>query len=149
MQLSYWSSSPELADKGVFPYFGRTYPSDDVAGRLVPLIVQHFGWTNVAVINVLDTYAIHYVAVFETRMVALGMNVISKAGFPNGDAENARAAVRDTARAGANIIFMLCFDNDMESMCAAPHSPMICCMLRAHELLLTALTCSHTLHPQS
>ena len=50
-QLSYWSSSPRLSDKAVYPYFGRTYPSDALAGIAMVSTIIHFGWKNFAVIN--------------------------------------------------------------------------------------------------
>ena len=56
-QLSYWSSSPQLADKTVYPYFGRTFPSDTLAGVAMVNMIISFGWRNFAAINTVDAYA--------------------------------------------------------------------------------------------
>eukprot|EP00966_Prymnesium_polylepis_P119322 2757579-Prymnesium_polylepis.2 len=50
--LSYWSSSPTLADKEAYPFFARTFPSDDMRAPLILEALTHFNFTNFAVIHV-------------------------------------------------------------------------------------------------
>eukprot|EP00966_Prymnesium_polylepis_P313292 7239093-Prymnesium_polylepis.1 len=56
-QISYWSSSPTLADKNIYTHFARTYPSDAESGKFLMQSISHFGWKQLAVIYVQDVYA--------------------------------------------------------------------------------------------
>ena len=50
--MSYWSSSPTLANKEAYPYFARTFPSDDLRAPLILETLVYFNFTNFAVIHV-------------------------------------------------------------------------------------------------
>ncbi|KAI8489782.1 hypothetical protein Bbelb_324120 [Branchiostoma belcheri] len=50
LQISYWSTSPELSIKKRFPYFSRTVPSDEFQARAIMDIVTTFNWTYISVV---------------------------------------------------------------------------------------------------
>ena len=60
--LSQWASAPELADKTSYPYFGRTWPSDDTRAPRVIEALRLFNFT-VAVAGLEpSTYTAHLIA---------------------------------------------------------------------------------------
>ena len=57
---SYWSSSPALSNKALYPTFGRTYPSDAVTTQALPQLIAQYGWSSIAVVHTNDAYANAY-----------------------------------------------------------------------------------------
>ena len=57
-QVSYWSSAPSLSNKAVYPYFGRTYPSDAFAGEVMVQMLTAYKWKNVGVLHVADVFRV-------------------------------------------------------------------------------------------
>ena len=49
-QISYSSSSPELSDKGIYPYFYRTIPHDSSFNAPRIALLKSFNWKHVATI---------------------------------------------------------------------------------------------------
>eukprot|EP00966_Prymnesium_polylepis_P328997 7384769-Prymnesium_polylepis.1 len=43
-QCSYFASATVLANKVLYPYFGRTYPSDDVWSSILSNLIFSLGW---------------------------------------------------------------------------------------------------------
>ena len=114
VQLSYWSSSPDLADKSVYPFFGRTYPSDALGGRFMVQLVQSFGWRNFATINVVDAYASAYISVMLAAISELPtatLTVTVKAVFHADDADGARHSVQRVQSSGVNVVVAAVFDS--------------------------------------
>ena len=66
--LSYYASSPELSNSVTYPFFTRTYPSDDTAAPLLTRVLYDdsvfTGWNHVAVVYRDDAFGQGYV----TRM---------------------------------------------------------------------------------
>ena len=51
MQISYASSSSVLNDKSVYPSFFRTAPSDDLLAPALAILVNYYGWRQVAILT--------------------------------------------------------------------------------------------------
>ena len=113
-QLSYSSSTMSLSDKSVYPYFGRTYPSDALAGPVMIYVMYHFGWRRIAVVQVFDNFANDYVqSLTEGSRVAAGGVVIASVGiFLDGDNASAREAVQKAKDSQANIVVLVCYSHD-------------------------------------
>ena len=79
--VSYWSSSPSLAEQKNFPTFQRTYISDaDAAGSMMAM-VRHFGWLHFSLLYVADVYASGYAEAINTRATECNMSVDNVAVF--------------------------------------------------------------------
>jgi len=51
LQISQSSSSPHLSDTNEFPRFLRTVSSDIEIAQGISLLMQHFGWSRVALLT--------------------------------------------------------------------------------------------------
>ena len=51
MQISYASSSSVLSDKMVYPSLFRTAPSDEVLVPALAILVNYYGWKQVAIVT--------------------------------------------------------------------------------------------------
>ena len=120
-QISYWSSAPSLSDKALYPFFGRTYPSDAVVGPKMLAVIESFGWTNVGIIFVIDPYATGYVEVMQVGALTSSVNIAVTASFDVGNEAGARQAVRTIRGSGVNIIVAIVFDIDMEAILDEAH----------------------------
>ncbi len=98
---SYWSSSPRLSED--FLYFGRTYPSDEIATEALPQMIKALGWTNVAVIHTNDAYPIDYAEGLGRNAQTCGVNVLGTFDFDELNADSIRVAVKSLRETGANI----------------------------------------------
>lgn len=58
LQVSYFSTSPELSNKQRFEYFSRTIPSDHYQVKAMVEIVKSMGWTYVSIIYEESNYGI-------------------------------------------------------------------------------------------
>ena len=54
--LSFWASSPTLSDTATYPYFGRTYPSDEMLAYTLLELWEEFGWRSIGVLHVIDAF---------------------------------------------------------------------------------------------
>ena len=54
LQISYAASSTEFSMPGLFPYFGRSFPSDAISAAFLSRLIADFGWQYVATINRID-----------------------------------------------------------------------------------------------
>ena len=58
-QLSYSSTSDELSDKSLYPFFGRLAPPDKGQAEALAQIVRRYGWgSNVSAISASNAYGI-------------------------------------------------------------------------------------------
>ena len=103
-QCSYWSSSPTLSDTALYPYFGRTYPSDAITTQGLPQLIASFGWTNIGVIHVNDDYANAYARGMRDNSPSAGGTVAASASFTGGDASTYEPACASLKASGVNII---------------------------------------------
>lgn len=58
LQVSYFSTSPELSNKQRFEYFSRTIPSDHYQVKAMVEIVKRMGWSYVSIIYEESNYGI-------------------------------------------------------------------------------------------
>lgn len=64
LQVSYFSTSPELSNKQRFEYFSRTIPSDKHQVKAMVEIVKKFGWQYVSIIYEESNYGIKVIFAF-------------------------------------------------------------------------------------
>lgn len=67
LQVSFFSTSPELSNKARFEYFTRTIPSDLHQVRAMVEIVKRLGWSYVSVIYEESNYGIKVINYKETN----------------------------------------------------------------------------------
>ena len=117
-QLSYWSSSPDLSNKQVYGYFGRTFPNDALSGGFLMATITAFGWRRVGAIHVQDIYASALIKVMQQYSVlfpgAAEMPVATS--FTYGVAADVRTGVKTLRASGMNIFVFVAFDNDVEAL---------------------------------
>jgi len=78
-QMSYSASSPDLSVTSEFPQFFRTVASDGFQGKAIAgLLKDDLAYTNVCVINSLDSYSATGAAAFKTAAVDKGMDIINQ-----------------------------------------------------------------------
>ena len=120
-QLSHWSSSPSLSDKGIYSHFGRTYPSDVLSGELIMQTVSSFGWKKVGCIYVNDLFAQGLVSVMNSWSITHpdGAKIAAASSFYYDDASSVQRAVKDVAATGLNIIIFIGFDGDLDPTLSA------------------------------
>ena len=111
---SYWASSPSLSDD--FPYFGRTYPSDEIATRALPEMIKALGWTNVAVIYYAGAYGIGYAEGLSSNAPKFDVNVHASFDFKENDADSIRVAVKKLRESGANIFVAISNSADLSTI---------------------------------
>lgn len=58
LQVSYFSTSPELSNKQRFEYFTRTIPSDHHQVQAIVAIVKLLGWSYISIIYEESNYGI-------------------------------------------------------------------------------------------
>ena len=80
-QCSFWSSSPSLSNKLLYPYFGRTFPSDAVTALAVPGLLRYFGWASIGVVHVNDAYANAYAEGLRENAPEANVRVVATASF--------------------------------------------------------------------
>ena len=112
-QCSYWSSSPSLSDKLLYPYFGRTFPSDAITTKVLPRLISSFGWANVGVLHVNDDYANNYASGLRDNSRDSGVAVLASASFTQNDATTYAPACQSLKDTGVNVIVACAFDVDL------------------------------------
>eukprot|EP00966_Prymnesium_polylepis_P242851 5616302-Prymnesium_polylepis.1 len=96
VNLGFWTSSPTLADKAAYPYFGRSYPSDALRAPIFVQTLCLFNFSNFGIIHTDDAWANAFVKLVraETDKPGSGVSVFSSFDFVYGSATSARSAVR-------------------------------------------------------
>ena len=94
--VSYWSSSPAMANKANYPYFGRTFPSDTTRAPRVIETMNLFNLTNFAIVQTDDAWANAMVKLLResAEAVGSGVSLVNSYSFDFGVASSVRAAVR-------------------------------------------------------
>jgi len=112
-QCSYWSSSPSLSDELLYPYFGRTYPSDAITTQALPRVIASFGWRNIGVLHVNDDYANNYARGLRDNSKDYGVTVVASADYQTNTRETYLPACRSLKASGVNIIVVAAWDQDL------------------------------------
>ncbi|KAL3909372.1 MAG: hypothetical protein SGPRY_009452, partial [Prymnesium sp.] len=111
-KCSYASSSVSLSNKALYPYFGRTYPSDAIAAVAVIRVISSFGWKQFAVLHSNDAYANSFAERLRTAAPASGVNVLSTVSYEFVVPSTYGPAVGAVRDSGANIIVGLVWSSD-------------------------------------
>ncbi|XP_020897182.1 gamma-aminobutyric acid type B receptor subunit 1 isoform X3 [Exaiptasia diaphana] len=100
-QISYSSTSPQLSDKTIYPYFYRTIPDDTSFNKPRITLLQTYNWTNVAILY--HDVGIHRAAVehLQEEMKKEGIHEIAVEGFR----DSASSHMASLKKKDARIIF--------------------------------------------
>jgi len=83
-QISYSSTSPDLSNKTLYPYFLRVVPPDSIQGLAIANLVDEWNFTSVATLATSDDYGLGGIGVFESEATDLGIDVVSSQRFAQG-----------------------------------------------------------------
>ena len=92
--LSYWASSPTLADKSLYGTFGRTFPSDSLQAVRLVKALKHYAWTFICIVYIADTYGRNFNRIFTDAAKAAGIQIVTSVSFEGNDEAATRRAVR-------------------------------------------------------
>ncbi|GMH56076.1 hypothetical protein TL16_g02053 [Triparma laevis f. inornata] len=108
-QMSYSASSPDLSVTGEFPQFFRTVASDGFQGKAIAgLLKDDLGYTDVCIINSLDSYSATGAAAFGTAAVDKDMNVINQVTVDfNPDDDQADERVEQIRVSACRVVFLM------------------------------------------
>ncbi|XP_075434011.1 extracellular calcium-sensing receptor-like [Ascaphus truei] len=102
--ISYFSTSPLLSDRNMFPSFFRTIPSDEFQYKGLAQLVSHFGWTWVGLLATDNDYGQFGVQVVQKEIIKVGAcvafieNILTRQ--PNRNAPHLARVIREsTAKA--------------------------------------------------
>ncbi|XP_075434380.1 extracellular calcium-sensing receptor-like [Ascaphus truei] len=71
-QISYFSTSPLLSDRNLFPSFFRTIPSDEFQCKGLAELVSHFGWTWIGLLATDNDHGQFGIQVVQQEIVKVG-----------------------------------------------------------------------------
>ncbi|XP_075434008.1 vomeronasal type-2 receptor 26-like [Ascaphus truei] len=103
-QISYFSTSPLLSDRNLFPSFFRTIPSDVFQSQGLAQLVSHFGWTWIGLLATDNDYGQFGIQVVQQEIVKVGACVAFVENImtsqPNSNAPHLVRVIREsTAKA--------------------------------------------------
>ncbi|NXX51819.1 TS1R1 protein, partial [Tricholaema leucomelas] len=109
-EISYEASSAMLSLKRFYPSFLRTIPSDEQQVRAISLLLQHFGWTWVALVGSNDVYGRDSLDALYKLLTASKMCVAYRGIIPiNTDASNLElhnlVRILKDARVNVTVVF--------------------------------------------
>ncbi|XP_012815757.2 extracellular calcium-sensing receptor [Xenopus tropicalis] len=112
-QISYFSTSPILSKRDLFPSFFRTIPSDEFQMRGLAQMVAHFGWTWVGILANDDEYGQFGLQVAKQELmsggacVAFTENILT--GKPNRNAPHIAKVINDST---AKVVVVITSNSD-------------------------------------
>ncbi|XP_075434003.1 extracellular calcium-sensing receptor-like [Ascaphus truei] len=110
-QISYFSTSPLLSDRNLFPSFFRTIPSDEFQSQGLAQLVSHFGWTWIGLLATDNDYGQFGIQVLQQEIVKVGAcvafveNILT--GQPNSNAPHLVHVIREST---AKVVVVLSYD---------------------------------------
>jgi len=105
--LSYGASSPALSDRQRFPTLFRTHPSATVNNPIRVKIMQHFGWSRIAILQQAEEVFISTVEDLETRCRKSGIEIVTRQSFLNDPSESVRNLDRQDARIIVGLFYVV------------------------------------------
>ncbi|XP_064596694.1 uncharacterized protein LOC135463366 [Liolophura sinensis] len=111
--ISPGSSSPDLDDKGLYPYMLRTCASDSVSSDVFVAILKHFGWTYVSFVYINNNYG--HRAMAYTRQKAQDNGICVAEPIPielNPDEKDLFAIVKKLNTNGAKVVLYIGVDQN-------------------------------------
>ncbi|XP_077118671.1 extracellular calcium-sensing receptor-like [Ranitomeya variabilis] len=112
-QISYFSTSPFLSNRNLFPSFFRTIPSDTFQSRGLAELIIYFGWTWVGLLATDNDYGQSGIQVVKQEIVQAGAcvafieNIMT--GQPNRGAPRIVNVIKDSS---AKVVLVLSSDFD-------------------------------------
>ena len=108
-QMSYSASSPDLSDSTEYPTFFRTVASDAFQGKaLAQFLANDLSYTNVCVINALDSYSAKGSAAFVSAALDNDMTIVKSVEIPENPSEfDAKSAIQTIGNADCRVVFMM------------------------------------------
>ncbi|XP_075434001.1 extracellular calcium-sensing receptor-like [Ascaphus truei] len=110
-QISYFSTSPLLSDRNLFPSFFRAIPSDEFQSQGLAQLVSHFGWTWIGLLAIDNDYGEFGIQVLQQEIVKVGAcvafveNILT--GQPNSNAPHIVHVIREST---AKAVVVLSYD---------------------------------------
>ncbi|XP_075434014.1 extracellular calcium-sensing receptor-like [Ascaphus truei] len=109
-QISYFSTSPLLSDRNLFPSFFRTIPSDEFQSQGLAQLVSHFGWTWIGLLAIDNDYGQFGIQVVQQEIVKVGACVAFVENILTGQHNsNAPHLVRVIRKSTAKAIVVLSY----------------------------------------
>uniref|UniRef100_A0A6I8QZA7 G-protein coupled receptors family 3 profile domain-containing protein n=1 Tax=Xenopus tropicalis TaxID=8364 RepID=A0A6I8QZA7_XENTR len=113
VSISYFATNPMLSDRGLFPSFLRTIPSDEFQMKGLAQLVLHFGWSWVGLLASDNDYGQYGLQMVKQEIinggacVAFSENIIT--GQPN---RNAQYLAQVITKSTANVVVVVTSDVD-------------------------------------
>ena len=101
--LSYWASASSLSSVLQYRFFGRTFPNDLVAARVMCQLWHSYGYNRAAFVYIQDASGDAFRGDVETACRPLGI-ALESFPFESGDGVDIRQAVRQLAASGNRVI---------------------------------------------
>ncbi|XP_053319880.1 extracellular calcium-sensing receptor-like [Spea bombifrons] len=112
-QISYFSTSPFLSNRNLFPSFFRTIPSDEFQSRGLAQLVSYFSWSWVGLLATDNDYGQLGIQVVKQEIIMSGAcvafveNILTN--HPNRNAPHIVQVIREST---ANVVVVLSSDSD-------------------------------------
>ena len=113
-QVSFASTSPQLSEKGNYPFFVRTVPPDSAQSAMISKFFYELGWRKVAAIHTDDEYGKLGADEFERTFLAQNTTqILSTASFPHLPAvSDIDFALNQIVRSNARLVFLNVLPDD-------------------------------------
>jgi len=122
-QISHASTSRSLSNKGLYPYFARTIPTDDDAAYLLALTINKLGWQRVAMLFPGDEYGINFFSALQEFGSRYDPPVeVVPAQYNLGEEESIVEALTVIKRNNIYVSIFLVFANDIPNLFFAAES---------------------------
>jgi len=118
-QVSWGSTSPDLSDGSLYPYFLRVCGSDDNQALAWLAIARHYGWKRVATINSQENLHAELTAKFLRAAQAEGIEVAVSESFPGSQNNSMTLIVDGVAAQGVPIVFLAAYTEDAANILTA------------------------------
>ncbi|KAM4749223.1 extracellular calcium-sensing receptor-like [Rhinophrynus dorsalis] len=112
-QISYFSTSPFLSNRDLFPSFFRTIPSDEFQSRGLAQLISYFGWSWVGLLATDNDYGQFGIQVVKQEIIKAGACVDFDedivTGLPNRNAPYLSKIIREST---AKVVIVIASDAD-------------------------------------
>ena len=122
--ISYWASSPILSDQITYPFFSRSYPSDDAPAKAMVKYVAHYNWRHISILHVRnDNWATGLRDGLAKEALEQGISIQRTASFDANSGESIREAVAAVADGddAPNVVVGIFHDISLEAVVNASH----------------------------
>ena len=120
-QISSYATSVALSDRTKYPTFYRTIADDSLQAAGIVGMLQHFEWTNIAVVYVNDLYG-GFLAIEIVNLASADYTrqfEVTPIAFNDGDTESIETAVKQLRVSGVFIAILITHSNDLPVLFSA------------------------------